>query len=266
MSTACDVCRAPAISPRLPDTVRVLGFVLILLAAGNVRETLMAVYDATDGPNWRQDTNWGSDRPLGEWHGVTTDQSGRVTDLDLGFNGLAGPIPAALGALAHLEALDLSFNTYLTGPIPAALGALANIEQLRLNYSGLTGPVPDWLGDLANLEVLDLSFNNLTGTIPAALGALARLESLSLWGNGLTGPIPPALATLANLRYLTLQRNALTGPIPAELGALARLQHISLWGASCEIVIGSGFFTRSAIARDGQRPVRRVWRMAVNPS
>ena len=37
-------------------------------------------------------------------------------------------------------------------------------------------------------------------------------------------------------------------------------------GASCEIVIGSGFFTRSAIARDGQRPVRRVWRMAVNPS
>ena len=36
--------------------------------------------------------------------------------------------------------------------------------------------------------------------------------------------------------------------------------------ASCEIVIGSGFFTRSAIARDGQRPVRRVWRMAVNPS
>ena len=112
VSTACDVCRAPAISPRLPDTVRVLGFVLILLVAGNVaaqtdRETLMAVYDATDGPNWHQDTNWGSGRPLGEWHGVTTDQSGRVTQLTLQRNALTGPIPAELGALARLQHISL---------------------------------------------------------------------------------------------------------------------------------------------------------------
>ena len=42
---------------------------------------LVAFYNATDGPNWTNDTNWLSDRPIGEWYGVTTDASGRVTEL-----------------------------------------------------------------------------------------------------------------------------------------------------------------------------------------
>ena len=55
---------------------------------------------------------------------MTTDGAGRVTGLDLGRNGLTGPIPGALGSLGSLEWLDLERNA-LSGPVPARLGNLA---------------------------------------------------------------------------------------------------------------------------------------------
>ena len=47
------------------------------------REALVALYNATDGPNWHSRDNWLSDMPIDDWHGVTTDPSGRVTELTL---------------------------------------------------------------------------------------------------------------------------------------------------------------------------------------
>ena len=49
------------------------------------RAALVALYAATDGANWDDNTGWLSDAPLSEWHGVTTDTDGRVTELDLGW-------------------------------------------------------------------------------------------------------------------------------------------------------------------------------------
>ena len=47
------------------------------------RDALEALYRATDGPNWTDNTNWLTDAPLGQWYGVTTDRAGRVLELDL---------------------------------------------------------------------------------------------------------------------------------------------------------------------------------------
>ena len=47
------------------------------------RAALVALYNATDGPNWIDNTNWLSEAPLGEWYGVETDPSGRVVELVL---------------------------------------------------------------------------------------------------------------------------------------------------------------------------------------
>ena len=52
------------------------------------RDALVAFYNATGGANWTDNTNWLSDKPVGEWHGVTTGAGGRVTSLSLGNNGL----------------------------------------------------------------------------------------------------------------------------------------------------------------------------------
>ena len=56
------------------------------------RAALVALYKATDGDNWTSKTNWLSDKPLGEWHGVWTNGQGRVRSLSLPRNQLSGTI------------------------------------------------------------------------------------------------------------------------------------------------------------------------------
>ena len=63
------------------------------------RAALVALYNATDGDNWSTSTHWLSDRPMWEWHGVGTDEEGRVSGLWLGKNNLSGEIPSDLGNL-----------------------------------------------------------------------------------------------------------------------------------------------------------------------
>ena len=191
------------------------------------RAALVAFYNATGGANWTNNTNWLTNAPVGQWYGVTTDSSGRVTGLDLADNQLTGPMPAELGSLANLTLLRLSQNE-LTGAVPTGLGSLTNLERLSLSENQLTGPIPAELGSLTNLEVLYLYDNQLTGEIPSELGSLANLRLLSLRDNQLTGEIPPELGSLATLERLRLFNNQLTGPIPTWLGNLANLEVLSL--------------------------------------
>ncbi len=198
-------------------------------SAATDRVALEALYDATGGPSWANRTNWKTASPLGEWHGVRTDDDGRVTRLRLDRNGLTGPIPGALGDLARLEELSLRENR-LTGSIPAALGRLTNLDWLRLDRNDLTGSIPAGLGRLANLRGLYLARNDFdAGPVPSWLGDLDRLERLELWETNRTGPIPPALGRLTNLRSLSLDGNDLTaGPIPRWVRELVDLESLSL--------------------------------------
>ena len=202
------------------------------------RAALVALHDATGGPDWTHRTNWTTDEPLAAWHGVTTDADGRVADLSLAENDLAGTLPAALGRLTRLRRLDLGGNR-LGGSIPAELGDLVDLEELSLRNDddyldpdddGLTGAVPAALGNLANLTRLDLRENDLSEPIPAALGNLTRLRELDLGRNGFTGAIPAELANLTALRRLDLGRNRLTGAIPVSLGRLTGLRELVLGG------------------------------------
>ena len=191
------------------------------------RAVLVALYEATGGRSWTRRDNWLSDEPMGEWHGVGVDSLGRVTSLNLGWNGLTGPIPTELGGLANLRSLWLP-NNELTGPIPPELGALTQLEELTLGGNELSGPIPTELGGLVQLESLNLGWNELSGPIPTELGGLANLRSLWLPNNELTGPIPPELGALTQLEELTLGGNELSGPIPTELGGFTRLESLNL--------------------------------------
>ena len=105
----------------------------------------MALYEATDGANWRSNDNWLSEAPLGEWHGVITDRNGRVTGLDLRENQLTGEIPTELGSLSNLEWAYLGWNQ-LHGTIPSDLGRLTNLELLELIRNQLTGEITVGVG------------------------------------------------------------------------------------------------------------------------
>ena len=191
------------------------------------RAALEALYDATGGASWADDTNWKTSAPLGDWHGVTTDASGRVTRLELDDNGLAGSIPSVLGDLANLEWLDLRSNE-LGGSIPSALGNLANLVVLELSWNELSGFVPGWLGNMPSLLVLVLFGNELTGGIPEELENLNLLGLGLSWNDLTVGPIPAWLRNHTNLRWLYLARSGVTGGIPAWLANLVDLESLFL--------------------------------------
>ena len=184
------------------------------------RDALVALYNATGGPNWSDNEGWLSDAPIREWNGVFTSGSGLVTSLYLGYEQLTGPIPPELGSLSNLRTLWLNDNQ-LTGPIPPELGNLSNLTELDLGDNQLTGPIPPELGNLSNLSELDLSSNQLTGPIPSELGNLSNLTELNLGSNQLTGPVPPELGNLSNLRAIYLLGNDLAGCVPEDLQHLA---------------------------------------------
>ena len=87
-------------------------------SVGGDREALIALFNATDGPNWVNKENWLTDAPLGEWYGVETNASGRVVAQELGGrwdnnasrvvgHGLLWKIPPELARLAELRTLSL---------------------------------------------------------------------------------------------------------------------------------------------------------------
>ena len=196
-------------------------------AAGD-RAALIALYNATDGPNWVNNANWATDAPLDQWHGVWLTDAGRVGGLGLESNLLTGPIPPELGNLTELRHLYLTYSL-LTGPVPPELGNLGNLTHLGLDGNRLTGQIPGELGNLASLEYLHMRENEFTGPIPPELARLQNLESLDLAWNQLSGPIPGVLGNLASLDYLQLSNNRFTGSIPPELGNLPNLDRIFLF-------------------------------------
>ena len=233
------------------------GDALVTVAINPDRAALVALYNATGGPNWVNNENWLTDAPLGEWYGVETDADGRVVRVLLGRQRLTGPIPPELGKLAELEWLNLFENT-LTGPIPPELGNLAELSRLDLWYNDLTGPIPQsflqlghlwiffvvngqdvcvpgvsafiaWLEGIENRDTEAGSFCNAADV--AALRALFEGTDGAGWteSDGWLGDdaveewYGVTADSLGHVTELALEGNGLTGRLPATLGDMPRM-------------------------------------------
>ena len=114
------------------------------------REALVALYQATQGPDWAVDPlffHWRREVPPARWTGVTFNAQGQVKGLALAGVGLRGQVPAALGQLTALAALDLTANL-LYGPLPRELGQLSLLQTLNLGGNAWTGCLPTVWRDL----------------------------------------------------------------------------------------------------------------------
>lgn len=192
------------------------------------KEALIALYEATGGENWTDNTNWCSDKPLEEWYGVGF-WGGHVRYLSLGSNNLSGQIPEQLAELPALYYLNLSFNQ-LSGTIPSFIANLPMLQSLYLHYNKFDGSIPEWIGKLEKLTNLYLSGNQLTGTVPSSIGNLKSLLNLDLSFNQLTGSIPSSIGNLVSLESLNIQYNKLDGSVPEEIGKLEKLTSLYLSG------------------------------------
>ena len=171
------------------------------------RAALVALYNATDGANWTNNTGWDTGAPIDQWYSVTTDGDGRVTRLELDTNGLNGRIPA----------------TWEAGTIPSELGNLANLEELTLPQNQLTGEIPSELGDLGQPHRTELGLQPVERGDAVRVGRLGKPVVMRLGSNRLSGAIPPALESLSNLSILGMGNNQLNGQIPSQIGNLASL-------------------------------------------
>ena len=157
------------------------------------RAALMALYDATGGNSWTDSTNWGPDEPLDRWHGVRTDDAGRVVALDLHVNNLTGSIPPELGSLINLTGLRAA-NNQLTGPLPLSMTNLRQLYSLEIqNNAGLCASADaafqEWLATV-NTFTGDTCADGVEPTAPdedpqerAALMALYDATNGNNWTN-----------------------------------------------------------------------------------
>lgn len=129
------------------------------------RNALMALYNATNGDQWKVRTGWGTLQPLDQWHGVTTDAGGHVIKLELNDNQLVGSIPASIAQLSQLSRLNLQDNQ-------------------------LSGELPIEISNMTHLQSISLGNNQLSGTIPASIWLMPSLTSIFIQNNRFTGDIP----------------------------------------------------------------------------
>ena len=91
------------------------------------REILEKFYYATNGPNWKRNNNWLSDKPLKEWYGIEVHEGSEekfiVKSLDLYNNNLEGVLPKEIGNLTNLQELYLD-NNKLEKEIPKEIQEL----------------------------------------------------------------------------------------------------------------------------------------------
>ena len=112
---------------------RVLLVVMLLLQMALVaaqpssmltqREALKTLYKATKGKMWNNNEGWLSRRPLAEWAGITCDESGNVTKIELANNNLQGRLPDIFDIFPALRKVSFRANM-LEGELPPSLAKL----------------------------------------------------------------------------------------------------------------------------------------------
>ncbi|MGD8278453.1 MAG: hypothetical protein PVH00_10530, partial [Gemmatimonadota bacterium] len=120
LAGACDD-RTRIFDPELQPSADLVGDACTGVTGGMYTDcaALVALYDATNGPGWTANTDWLTPGQHCSWHGITcsADALPRVTEVELVWNNLIGPLPGQISDLDALEVLDLGGNQ-LTGPIP----------------------------------------------------------------------------------------------------------------------------------------------------
>ncbi|MBN2430604.1 MAG: hypothetical protein JXQ27_03980 [Acidobacteria bacterium] len=194
------------------------------------RAALIALYSATDGDHWTDNTHWlGAPGTECQWFGVTCDGTGSfVKRVDLYDNNLQGSLPSELDKLTNLDFLNLSKNS-LTGSIPVELCRLEHVYNLNLGQNQLSGVIPPEIFTMASLGYLNLEENDFSGEIPTIIG-ISSATAINLSHNLLTGGIPTEIGTMPRVQHLYFTSNNLVGPLPTEIYLLSALRSLDVSG------------------------------------
>ena len=155
--------------------------------ADNDRENLVRFYDAADGDNWDDNTNWKSEEPLDQWYGVDTDEDGEVISLRLADNNLSGDMPTeellCLNEDTEIKELALWDNDGLLGEVPDELARAVERAVLR-DVAAALELNTQWFDDYED------PFNFSDWHSGVTTDGDGRVTELDFTGEDITGEIP----------------------------------------------------------------------------
>ncbi|XP_077232663.1 uncharacterized protein LOC143870035 [Tasmannia lanceolata] len=186
-------------------------------------------HEITHDPNGAL-TSWNNSLHFCHWQGVTCSRrhSQRVIALNLGDQGLVGPMSPHIANLTFLHEINLANNGF-SGQLPPEMSGLFRLRSLNLSHNLYEGEIPTNLtAHCPKLTSMTLRYNNFVGGVPNKFHLLSQLAYLNLKQNNLTGNIPSSLGNLSSLIHLDLGQNSLEGSIPHELGRLTSLEVLQL--------------------------------------
>ncbi|KAL7234957.1 hypothetical protein ACSBR1_018432 [Camellia fascicularis] len=168
--------------------------------------------------------NWTPSKDCCGWKGVTCDQVGHVTSLDLNSKSISGGIDlsSSLFSLQFLESLNLDNNNFSWKQIPSSFGNLISLKYLNLSNAGFSGQIPIEFSHLKSLSNCDLS-----GPIDSSLRTTS-LSEIHLDSNNLSVSVLEFFANFTNLTVLSLSSSNLEGQFPPKIFQVLMPQTLDL--------------------------------------
>ena len=187
-----------------------------------IKNALMQIYNAMDGPNWNIPNKWDLDKDLRQWPGVewnrTTGELGLVTS---NF-GLKGQLPDCFDDLSSCVKFFIQTEPGLTGTLPASFSKLKRLGSLVITGTSMTS-LPDIFSGMPLWFVKINGNSSMAGLVPESLGESDglmgaesvdgfRFPGLYVGGNGFTGTIPESWLRLG--AKVNIYNHKFSGQIP----------------------------------------------------
>ena len=180
-----------------------------------IKRVLMDLYNSLDGPNWKDQGNWGTDKPFTDWKGVWLSPQFQQLHLVISNRGVKGQLPESLGDLADwLTDFQLGDEPGLTGTLPESFAKLTKLQDFRINRTGFES-LPDMFANMPELNYVSIGSNHsLTGPIPESIGLSDVMNKLYINDNYFTGSAYGSWVKLGD--HFSINNNCLSGEIPPE--------------------------------------------------
>ncbi|XP_071701803.1 receptor protein kinase TMK1-like [Rutidosis leptorrhynchoides] len=131
--------------------------------------------------------NWKGNDPCSSWLGITCNNNGNITVINLPKMGLTGTISPSFATIKSLQRLILASNN-LSGTIPDGLKDLPSLNEVDVSNNQLYGPIPKFKSTVTVKTVgnLDIGKNgpSVTPISPSGGGQSAGQPKSNVGGGG----------------------------------------------------------------------------------
>ncbi len=142
------------------------------------KASLEAIYNNANGPDWVDNDGWMNETLHHcQWYGISCNDEGHITSIELRDNNLAGQFPVYTRKTDWGEPADLESESYHN---KYGLANLHKLEMVDLGYNKLQGAIEyRSLYNLPSLRHFDISGNQLSGEIDALVTPVLTYSDFS---------------------------------------------------------------------------------------